>query len=306
VPLGTMLRQDKCSLPLVVPQLRASVTAFENLLKTAKLYRNALLALSTGERPSTPAREASRDQELMRRRDSDGWILSCVGRVCEGQGRGGEWGSAARGEWTTVYGQQLVPGPRAFPLFLPSVETQLTVLYVQSDKAYRDFEIPLLHAFDHYVSTISARHTEYESLLATRTAAIRATEADNFKQGRKKSRDLNSFRKALEKLQEQVKEVEACKNAYYTEVWENEMETWDMISGKVSADSCVVTLELITRDRYRCCCDRRSTWRTGSHPRQRRILRSRRCWRSTRIRSTRIDQRTRRLATSLRSSLRWG
>jgi hypothetical protein len=57
---------------------------------------------------------------------------------------------------------------------------------VLSDTLYRSLEIPLLHAYDTYVATLSTRHAEYEVLLADRTAAIRQTENDNLKQGRKK------------------------------------------------------------------------------------------------------------------------
>lgn len=106
---------------------------------------------------------------------------------------------------------------------------------MQSDTLYRSFEIPLLHAYDTYVATTTTRHAEYEALLAERTAAIRQTEADNLKQGRKKSRDLSQFRRALEKLQEQVREVEAVKKSYYNEVLDHESETWQLISGKVSS-----------------------------------------------------------------------
>jgi len=63
---------------------------------------------------------------------------------------------------------------------------------------------------------LSARHAEYEALLAVKTAAIRKTEDENLKQGRKKSRDLSQFRQALERLQEQVREVEVCKRSYCT------------------------------------------------------------------------------------------
>ncbi|KAL8280318.1 hypothetical protein RQP46_007235 [Phenoliferia psychrophenolica] len=105
---------------------------------------------------------------------------------------------------------------------------------VLSDTLYRQFEIPLLHAYDSYVLSVSTRHAEYEALLATRTAEIRQTEADNLKQGRKKSRDLSQFRQALEKLQEQVREVEVCKRSYYSETLEHETETWGMIGGKVA------------------------------------------------------------------------
>ncbi|KAM0752818.1 hypothetical protein T439DRAFT_323431 [Meredithblackwellia eburnea MCA 4105] len=105
---------------------------------------------------------------------------------------------------------------------------------VLSDTLYRQFEIPLMQEYDSYVASVSTRHAEYEQLLASKTAEIRQTEADNLKQGRKKSRDLSQFRKALEKLQEQVREVEICKRSYYSETLEHETETWGMIGGKVA------------------------------------------------------------------------
>ncbi|KDE09256.1 hypothetical protein MVLG_00576 [Microbotryum lychnidis-dioicae p1A1 Lamole] len=105
---------------------------------------------------------------------------------------------------------------------------------ILSDTLYRSFEIPLLHAYDTYVATVSARHSEYEALLAEKTAAIRQTEMENMKQGRKKNRDLAQFRKALERLQEQVMQVEVCKRSYYGEVLEHETETWHSISVKIA------------------------------------------------------------------------
>ncbi|GAA6028338.1 hypothetical protein JCM8097_006984 [Rhodosporidiobolus ruineniae] len=105
---------------------------------------------------------------------------------------------------------------------------------VLSDTLYRSFEVPLLTAYDSYVGEIAQRHAEYEALLADKTAKIRETEAENMRQGRKKTRDLNQFRIALAKLQEQVAEVEVCKRSYYSEVLENETEMWGMIGGKIS------------------------------------------------------------------------
>ncbi|GAA5975771.1 hypothetical protein JCM11641_005868 [Rhodosporidiobolus odoratus] len=105
---------------------------------------------------------------------------------------------------------------------------------VLSDTLYRSFEVPLMTSYDSYVGEIANRHSEYEALLAQKTAAIRETEAENMRQGRKKNRDLNQFRIALAKLTEQVAEVEVCKKSYYSEVLENETEMWGMIGGKVS------------------------------------------------------------------------
>ncbi|GAA6001442.1 Ivy1p [Rhodotorula paludigena] len=105
---------------------------------------------------------------------------------------------------------------------------------VLSDTLYRSFEVPLMTAYDSYVADIAARHAEYEALLKEKTAKIRETEAENMRRGKKKSRDLNQFRAALNKLQEQVAEVEVCKRTYYSEVLENETDVWSLIGGKVS------------------------------------------------------------------------
>lgn len=105
---------------------------------------------------------------------------------------------------------------------------------VLSATLLRSFELPLLAAYEEYVTVLSERHDKYEVLLSERTAAIRQTEHENMKQGRKKSRDLNQFRKALESLQEQVRGVEAVKKAYYNETLEKENEMWGLISSKVA------------------------------------------------------------------------
>ncbi|GAA5979763.1 hypothetical protein JCM5350_002039 [Sporobolomyces pararoseus] len=105
---------------------------------------------------------------------------------------------------------------------------------VLSDTLYRSFEVPLMHAYDSYVNDIAARHAEYEALLSDKTAKIRQTEAENLKLGKKKTRDLNSFRQALAKLTEQVAEVDVCKRSYYSEVLTSETEMWSQIDHKVS------------------------------------------------------------------------
>ncbi|BGP40432.1 hypothetical protein JCM10450v2_004415 [Rhodotorula kratochvilovae] len=105
---------------------------------------------------------------------------------------------------------------------------------VLSDTLYRSFEVPLMTAYDTYVGDIATRHAEYEALLKEKTAKIRETEAENMRQGKKKTRNLDQFRAALAKLTEQVAEVEVCKRSYYSEVLTGETEMWGMIGGKVS------------------------------------------------------------------------
>ncbi|GAA5921800.1 hypothetical protein JCM3775_001827 [Rhodotorula graminis] len=105
---------------------------------------------------------------------------------------------------------------------------------VLSDTLYRSFEVPLMTAYDSYVADIAARHAEYEALLKEKTTKIRETEAENLRNGKKKTRNLDQFRAALAKLTEQVAEVEVCKKSYYSEVLTGETEMWSMIGGKVS------------------------------------------------------------------------
>lgn len=88
--------------------------------------------------------------------------------------------------------------------------------------------------YDSYVAEIAGRHAEYEELLKEKTSRIRETEAENMRQGKKRTRDLDQFRRALHQLQEQVAEVEVCKRTYYSEVLDGESQMWDMIAGKVA------------------------------------------------------------------------
>ncbi|GAA5868121.1 hypothetical protein JCM3774_001027 [Rhodotorula dairenensis] len=105
---------------------------------------------------------------------------------------------------------------------------------VLSDTLYRSFEVPLMTQYDAYVTEIAGRHAEYEELLKEKTTRIRETEAENMRQGKKRTRDLDQFRRALNQLQEQVAEVEVCKRTYYSEVLDGESQMWDMIAGKVA------------------------------------------------------------------------
>ncbi|GAA6000112.1 hypothetical protein JCM10207_006057 [Rhodosporidiobolus poonsookiae] len=172
--------------------LRESVAAYEQLLGSAKAYRNALIALSHAS-------------------------TSLAGAL----------GECARVKGAGESGEQLMAASGLHYMVANSGQ-------VLSDTLYRSFEVPLLSHYDTYVSDIAARHADYEALLAEKTKAIRETEAENMRQGKKKTRDLNQFRIALAKLTEQVAEVEVCKRSYYSEVLDQEEEVWGMIGGKVS------------------------------------------------------------------------
>ncbi|KAJ1311004.1 hypothetical protein OPQ81_009511 [Rhizoctonia solani] len=96
------------------------------------------------------------------------------------------------------------------------------------------FEMPLRQGFDTYKETVAARTAEYERALTEKSRLIRKTEADNIRVGRKKLRDLNSFRAALATLQAQVNDLDKLKSDYYQQVLEHEQEIWDGVLGNVS------------------------------------------------------------------------
>ncbi|GAA5963629.1 hypothetical protein JCM8115_002062 [Rhodotorula mucilaginosa] len=172
--------------------LRESVAAYEQLLATAKGYRNALITLSSASTALAGA-------------------LGECARV-KGAGDSGENLMAASGlQYMLANSGQVL-----------------------SDTLYRSFEVPLMTQYDAYVTEIAGRHAEYEELLKEKTSRIRETEAENMRQGKKRTRDLDQFRRALHQLQEQVAEVEVCKRTYYSEVLDGESQMWDMIAGKVA------------------------------------------------------------------------
>ncbi|RSH94613.1 hypothetical protein EHS25_004417 [Saitozyma podzolica] len=103
-----------------------------------------------------------------------------------------------------------------------------------ADAVYRQFEIPLLEALDHYKLVTADRLAAYEKNLHDQSGRIRKTEAENLKVARRRKRDLQSFRAALAELQRQVDELDAIKAAYHEEVLEGEDEIWDTVLGKVA------------------------------------------------------------------------
>ncbi|ORY27456.1 hypothetical protein BCR39DRAFT_538086 [Naematelia encephala] len=105
---------------------------------------------------------------------------------------------------------------------------------ILADTVYRQFEIPLLEALDEYKLLTADRLVAYEKRLTEQSARIKKTEAENLRVGRRRKRDLQSFRQALAELQRQVDELDGLKATYHEEVLEGEDETWDKVLGKVA------------------------------------------------------------------------
>lgn len=93
-----------------------------------------------------------------------------------------------------------------------------------ADTVYRQFEIPLLSALDHYKLITADRLASYEQSLSAQSARIRKTESEQLGGGKRRKRDLDSFRVALAELQRQVDELDAIKAGYHEEVLEGEDE----------------------------------------------------------------------------------
>ncbi|KAF8760824.1 hypothetical protein RHS01_00513 [Rhizoctonia solani] len=85
-----------------------------------------------------------------------------------------------------------------------------------------------------YKAAVAERTAEYERASTEKSRLIQKTEADNMRVGRKKLRDLNSFRAALASLQAQVNDLDKLKSDYYQQVLEHEQQIWDGVLGNVS------------------------------------------------------------------------
>ncbi|WWC68675.1 uncharacterized protein I206_102608 [Kwoniella pini CBS 10737] len=105
---------------------------------------------------------------------------------------------------------------------------------ILADAVYRQFEIPLLEALDHYKLVTADRLVAYEKALHEQSGKIRKTEAENLRHGRRRKRDLQQFRQALAELQRQVDELDSMKAGYHEEVLEGEDEIWDTVLNKVA------------------------------------------------------------------------
>lgn len=62
---------------------------------------------------------------------------------------------------------------------------------VLADAVYRQFEIPLLEALDHYKLETADRLVMYEKALTEQSARIRKTESENLKNARRRKRGMS-------------------------------------------------------------------------------------------------------------------
>ncbi|KZT32122.1 hypothetical protein SISSUDRAFT_994379 [Sistotremastrum suecicum HHB10207 ss-3] len=105
-------------------------------------------------------------------------------------------------------------------------------LHLLSTSIDRKFEKPLAQHLNDYRHVIVERSAAYEKSLRDRSRIIRQTEAENMNIGRRRERNMETFRAALAVLQSQVDEIDRLKVEHYQEIAEHEEETWDFVQGK--------------------------------------------------------------------------
>ncbi|SJX66629.1 related to IVY1-phospholipid-binding protein [Sporisorium reilianum f. sp. reilianum] len=105
---------------------------------------------------------------------------------------------------------------------------------VLCDTFWKDFSIPLLSHYDTYRSACTDRQVLHDKAVSDKSKELKDAEARNNRAGRKKERDLNSFRRALAELQSHVDAIDELKAQYYNEVLDAEQEVWSFIESKVA------------------------------------------------------------------------
>ncbi|KAH8113430.1 hypothetical protein DFH11DRAFT_1689565 [Phellopilus nigrolimitatus] len=184
--------------------LKASLQAYENLLNTSAGYREALMHMSRATAGFADAMEACASLK--------GTSYLSGSRLMASSGlhhlMGNHWHILA------------------------------------SDSIEKQFERPLRQHLDTYRAAVSDRSATYEKALREKSRIIRQTEMENMNLGRKKNRNLQSFREALTVLQRQVEELDGLRVAHYQEILDHEEEVWDFVQGKVS---------LVVRSTLGCC-----------------------------------------------------
>ncbi|SPO31856.1 related to IVY1 - phospholipid-binding protein [Ustilago trichophora] len=105
---------------------------------------------------------------------------------------------------------------------------------VLCDTFWKDFSIPLLSHYDTYRSACTDRQVLHDKAVTDKSKELKQAEARNNRAGRKKERDLNSFRRALAELQSHVDAIDELKAQYYNEVLDAEQEVWQFIESKVA------------------------------------------------------------------------
>lgn len=102
------------------------------------------------------------------------------------------------------------------------------------DTFWKEVSIPLLSNLDMYKANVHERQMVHERIVTEKSSSIKDIEKKNQREGRRRERDLTSYRKMLNELQAHVDELEELKHQHYHEVLECEEHAWEYISSKIA------------------------------------------------------------------------
>lgn len=105
---------------------------------------------------------------------------------------------------------------------------------VLCDTFWKEISIPLLSNLDTYKATVQERQILHERTVSEKSRILKDIERKNQREGRRRERDLSSFRSMLSELQTHVDYLETLKLQHYNEVLEYEENAWEYISSKVA------------------------------------------------------------------------
>lgn len=105
---------------------------------------------------------------------------------------------------------------------------------VLCDTFWKEFSIPLLSQLDVYRSTVHERQMFHEKAITEKSRLLKEIESKYQKEGKRRDRDLNTFRLMLTELQEKLNEIEDIKAQHYTDALEYEEQTWEYLASKVA------------------------------------------------------------------------
>ncbi|PLW10308.1 hypothetical protein PCANC_19568 [Puccinia coronata f. sp. avenae] len=218
--------------------LKESLGTLSNLISTAKTYRITLITLS-----DATAALANSLQECAK--------LKGTQTVLQQQVQDNVNSEHSHSTLPPLPPPPLPPPPLASSSFTtPNTAEKLlaasglhfitaNLQQVLSDTFKNSFEIPIRNLYESYRQQLALQQSRYESLLSIKTKAIRETEIRNMSQGgsrhaRNTPRDLDSFRRGLKELQDQVEQVESLKHSYYLQVANGERQVWNKVSDSIS------------------------------------------------------------------------
>ncbi|KAG5440242.1 hypothetical protein PCANB_001812 [Pneumocystis canis] len=100
---------------------------------------------------------------------------------------------------------------------------------ILSETLYRGFEIPLMEELDTFRAITQERDDTYQRQMMEKNKKIQQREAEHLRVGRKKQRDLATFRQALIDLSRMADDLERLKSDHYNGALDTIRETWSRV-----------------------------------------------------------------------------